>query len=323
MRSDVKTRTRAEDDGMPAGQRAAKIRNKLPGINSTGAWRKILPIHPAAERIREATHEERRLLAGDLQKRGQQMKVQLVIIAGGHPQLLDGRTRLDLLEALGVKVIDDNGTVLVPHDIIDMTDDAEAEARSLSLNVHRRHLSAEDKRKLIETLLKANPEKSDRLIAAEAIVGLGGGVPVDHKKVASARRKLEATGEVPQLDKTVGADGKTRKRGKGWSRERFKRHRAHKRGAPMPVSARVDFDLGYLEQAWDSASAEARVAFIRKRWDELQYIAKNGSDDKRSAIERIADRAEARSEEAKKKQAADDLDFPECLRRTAPTTAGP
>jgi hypothetical protein len=37
-----------------------------------------------------------------------------------------------------------------------------------------------------------------------------GGLGVDHKTVGAARDELEATGEIPQLDRTIGADGKSR-----------------------------------------------------------------------------------------------------------------
>jgi N6-adenosine-specific RNA methylase IME4 len=41
---------------------------------------------------------------------------------------------------------------------------------------------------------------------------LAEGLGVDHKTVATVRREAEGTGEIPQLDKTVGADGKERRK---------------------------------------------------------------------------------------------------------------
>ena len=69
-----------------------------------------------------------------------------------------------------------------------------------SLNAHRRHLTAEDRRKRIEALVAADPAKSDRAIAKAA--------KVDHKTVAAVRANKEATGEIPQLTARTGADGK-------------------------------------------------------------------------------------------------------------------
>jgi ParB-like chromosome segregation protein Spo0J len=74
----------------------------------------------------------------------------------------------------------------------------------ISANIHRRHLTAEDKRKVIADLIKADPTKSNRQIAKVA--------KVDDKTVGTIREKLEATAEIPQLEKTTGANGKARPR---------------------------------------------------------------------------------------------------------------
>src|SRR5260370_37449577 len=73
----------------------------------------------------------------------------------------------------------------------------------ISRNIHRRHLTAKQKRELIGKLLKATPDKSNRQIAEQT--------KADDKTVAAVRRDLEATAEIPQLERTVGADGKARK----------------------------------------------------------------------------------------------------------------
>ena len=52
--------------------------------------------------------------------------------------------------------------------------------------------------------LKETPEKSNRLIAS--IFG------VDDKTVGSVRKELEVTAEIPQLETSIGADGKERPR---------------------------------------------------------------------------------------------------------------
>jgi hypothetical protein len=168
------------------------------------SWRGALPIHPAANKIPSASDVERQDLAGDLAKYGLKVPVVLVCVAGGPPHLLDGRHRLDLLEGAGTRVVGDDGGVLVQHQIVDVADDAEAERLSLSLNAHRRHLTAKDRRKLTAAALEAMPEKSNRQIAAT--------MKVDHKTVASVRAEKEATGEIPQLKTTVGKDGKARKK---------------------------------------------------------------------------------------------------------------
>jgi hypothetical protein len=50
------------------------------------------------------------------------------------------------------------------------------------------------------------PQSSDRTVAKQT--------KVDHKTVGKTRTRLEATGEIPQLKKTVGADGKSRSKPK-------------------------------------------------------------------------------------------------------------
>ena len=71
-------------------------------------------------------------------------------------------------------------------------------------NILRRHLTREQVRRLIAEQLKDSPEWADNRIAEE----LG----VDGKTVGSVRDDLEATSEIPKLDRLVGKDGKTRPR---------------------------------------------------------------------------------------------------------------
>jgi hypothetical protein len=106
--------------------------------------------------------------------------------------MLDGRTRLDLLEAGGIKIVNSDGQLLVPHRIVDVQDDAAAEALSLSLNVHRRQLSSKDRRRLIAAEIKADPGQSDRVIAET--------VKVSPTTVGTVRAEMEAKSEVSKLD---------------------------------------------------------------------------------------------------------------------------
>jgi hypothetical protein len=186
-------------------------------------WRDVLSIHPAAEALPLMTPEQLREHADDIAKNG--LLVPAVILerlndAGESTVvLLDGRNTLDALELLGCKIfpvrkgepktIDwcgdlkckniDNGR---PFRVFKFEHPADPYAFVESRNVDRRHLTADQKRKSLEKLLKANPEKSNRQIAA--IAGR------DDKTVASVREELEATAEIPQLKTTEGKDGKAR-----------------------------------------------------------------------------------------------------------------
>ena len=73
-------------------------------------------------------------------------------------------------------------------------------------NILRRHLTREQIRQLIAEQLQDSPDWADRRIAEE----LG----VDHKTVGAVRDDLETTGEIPQLDRMVGKDGKARRKRK-------------------------------------------------------------------------------------------------------------
>src|SRR5262249_38778748 len=61
-----------------------------------------------------------------------------------------------------------------------------------SANVHRRHLTVEQKRELIAKLLKADPSKSDRQIAETA--------KASPTTVGTVRTEMEAKGDVSKLD---------------------------------------------------------------------------------------------------------------------------
>jgi ParB-like chromosome segregation protein Spo0J len=93
-------------------------------------------------------------------------------------------------------------------------DDAAARNYVISANIHRRHLSPDQRRDIIAALLKADPGQSNRLIADTA--------KASHTTVGAVREELEATGQIGQLETTTGADGKSRKTkgGKGKSSTR-------------------------------------------------------------------------------------------------------
>jgi len=168
-------------------------------------WRDVLAVHPAAELFPLMSEADLSELADDIDKGDLREPVDLY----HDPEtltdcVLDGRNRLDALERLGQEICDDNGYPAVDvfrrvgHDVPFF----DPYAYVISKNLHRRHLTSEQKRDLIAKLLKANPEKSNRQIAAA--------VGVDHKTVTVVRAESVATGEIPQLDKTTGRDGRAR-----------------------------------------------------------------------------------------------------------------
>ena len=181
----------------------------------TPSWRDVLPVHPAADLFPLMTANELRKLGEDLRKNGLRTAV-AVFKEQKHfpPALLDGRNRLDAIEAAGIAInVESCGTDADPRiqfscrafpiDTIEIRGDqplGDPYAYVVSANIHRRHLTAEQKRELLAKVLKATPEKSDRQIAETA--------KTDHKTVASVRAEQEARGEIPHVSTRTDSKGR-------------------------------------------------------------------------------------------------------------------
>jgi Transcriptional activator, adenine-specific DNA methyltransferase len=105
--------------------------------------------------------------------------------------ILDGHTRVEICKSLGL--------VDWPRFVRKGLTDAEKRTFAREVNVARRHLTAAQKRELVEGQLRDTPSISSRAIAAM----LG----VDHKTVTAARKRLEDGGEIPHHDELTGKDG--------------------------------------------------------------------------------------------------------------------
>jgi hypothetical protein len=166
------------------------------------SWRDILPIHPACNRFEPVSAGELRDLVANIAKHGLRDKID-IYFKDEKCVLVDGQNRLDALASLGKKVLDDKGEPLKDIcNVREFHDDAEVINFIISKNIIRRHLTPTERRKAIGELLKINPEKSNRQIATE----LGG----SHVTVGAVREELESTGQIGQLSKTTGKDGKSR-----------------------------------------------------------------------------------------------------------------
>jgi ParB-like chromosome segregation protein Spo0J len=240
--------------------------------------------------------DELRALAEDIKKNGQRLPCSIVERRGKFV-LIDGRNRLDALELLG-----DDERLNLDNSIVfeELSNDTDIYAYVISANIHRRHLTAEQKRDLIAKLIKATPEKSNRQIAKTA--------KVDDKTVGAVRAELEATAEIPQLEKTVGKDGKARKRP---AKKKATKPEAEDSGNAIGPEASAEAmkakfaaldddgddhtkqppraEVAKLVRAWVQASPEARRQFIRERWDEIACARKqldaNGAADEDRWIE--------------------------------------
>jgi hypothetical protein len=157
------------------------------------SWRDILPIHPACEMLDPLSPDELETLGGDIAAHG--LRIPIIIYredGAAEPQLLDGRNRLDAMEKAGMPIVVDGKIAWRPGSFEwrEVRGDAGVDpyAYVLSANIHRRHLTNEQKRNLIAKLLKLFPERSDLAIAKMSAVS--------DKTVASVRADLVARSEI-------------------------------------------------------------------------------------------------------------------------------
>lgn len=102
-------------------------------------------------------------------------------------QVLDGRHRLEAAQQLAKE-----GVIVSLPTAEFAGDKADAYTFVASANLHRRHLSAQDRRAVAEHLLRINASFSDRQIAATA--------KLSPTTVGSVRKEMEERGEVSKLD---------------------------------------------------------------------------------------------------------------------------
>src|SRR5262249_28467042 len=128
------------------------------------SWRDVLPVHPAADLFPMMSEAELRELGEDIKKHGLASRIVLWSPACGSKEisLIDGRNRLDAMELVGV----DTSNCIIPKEA--GATHADPYAYVVAANIHRRHLTAEQKGELIAKLLKAKPEQSNREIAKQA-----------------------------------------------------------------------------------------------------------------------------------------------------------
>jgi hypothetical protein len=195
----------------------------------------------------------------------------------------------------------------------------------ISANLHRRHLTAEQKREVIAKVIAAKPEASDRQIAKV--------VKADHKTVARARAEAEDVGKVPHVETRTDTKGRKQPAKKGWSRERHKAHRARERGKPIAVKPNYD------DQPKVAAEEISRVAYRLIQLDiglahDLCTILEAGQADRLAFDLDTGIEIESRQEDAPQIENApppdigaenmraqiaaldDGLDIPKSLRRT-------
>jgi ParB-like chromosome segregation protein Spo0J len=186
-----------------------------PSVNeaSPSDWRKYLPVHPACDVYPELSRDELIRTGNDIRKHGLRFEVVVNRKESPHKryhdefQLIDGRSRLDAMAAVGLKFEFKRGSrrsgpflhflnselcgwdgKRIKVKVEELTEE-EVEAYVASANLHRRHLTAEEKHARLVAALKATPELSNAQIGKQT--------GRDDKTVAKVRRELESNSEIP------------------------------------------------------------------------------------------------------------------------------
>jgi hypothetical protein len=142
--------------------------------------------HPIANLFPLMEGGEFAALVEDIRRHGLR---ELIVLYEG--MVLDGRNRDRACRQAGIE----------PRYRVEVfSSHAEATTFVISANIHRRHLTIEQRRNLIGKLLKTHPEQSDRQIAETA--------KTDHKTVAAVRRQAEGRGEIPHVKKRTDRKGR-------------------------------------------------------------------------------------------------------------------
>jgi hypothetical protein len=150
----------------------------------------ISPAHPVADVLPWMADDDLQALADDIRDRGQKLAIKQL----PDGRIIDGRNRELACRIAGIGPWYERVT----------PNESEIPALVASLNVHRRHLTSEQKRQFVEAILRAEPHRSNRSVATTA--------NVSHHTVAAVRDELESTGQLAQLKTTVGRDGRSRSR---------------------------------------------------------------------------------------------------------------
>ena len=195
-----------------------------------------LECHPLADLFPVMEGADFDALVADI--KANRLRDKIILYEG---KILDGRNRYRALRALGVDPEAIREQCCRTIGCIDAHHGGPA-AYVISANIHRRHLTAEQRRDLIVKVIKAQPQKSDRAIAKQ--IGVG------NKTVSRAR----ATVSGDTVEKRVGLDGKAR------------RQPAKKASKP---TARKD-------KARTEAPPAPRCSFCRKCQDEVELLIGGG-----------------------------------------------
>jgi hypothetical protein len=144
-----------------------------------------LKFHPLADIFPLMEGTEFDELVADIKTNGLQEHIALY-----EGKILDGRNRYRACLAAKVTPVTYAADPFI----------ADPAAYIISINLHRRHLTPEQKRDLITRLLKANPNKSDRQIGKQ--------IGSHHTTVGTVRKAEEGRGEISHVSTRTDTKGR-------------------------------------------------------------------------------------------------------------------
>ena len=150
------------------------------------------PVYEPVLKLPQLRYEEFVALKDNIAVNGVLVPI-LVDSDGLKRKIIDGNYRKQIAEELGY----DCPEIVHPNLLED-----EKRTLARALNLARRQLTQEQKRELIADQIEETPERSNRWIAKQ----LG----VHHATVGAVRGELQSTGQIIQLDRTIGLDGRIR-----------------------------------------------------------------------------------------------------------------
>src|SRR5262249_16132749 len=205
----------------------------------SAAANQVLKFHPLADLFPLMSGEEFDALVADIKANGLHEPIKLY-----EGKILDGRNRYRACMALGGSF--GHNTIVRLED----GGDLDPVAFFISKNIHRRHLTAEQKRELIAQLIKAQPEKTDRTIAKEA--------KGDHKTVGAHGAEQEGRGEIPHVERRTDTKG----------RKQPAKKKTVARATWQRVHEKVDADRRQKVAAAERAIASEKPRKLTKRQQE-------------------------------------------------------
>jgi DNA-binding transcriptional regulator YhcF (GntR family) len=232
-------------------------------------WRDHIKVHPAADLFPMMSDAELKVLGEDIKKYG--LTDYICFWAPtkdgyetGDFYLLDGRNRLEAMERVGVEIPLDGKGLVKRLFFADGDKYSDPYAYVISANIHRRHLTTEQRIELTAKVVAAQPEKSDRQIAKQ--------VKVSPTTVGKVRADLEAKGVVSTVDTRTDGRGRQQPAKKPYSRAKANRDKAKAGLAKMRADAKAFAERKAAEQSAEQRKAAYAADEVARPGDDQPVV---------------------------------------------------